>query len=194
MTEAAPALNGTVSSLSTDAPGQLLVGGSFTDAGGKANADRIASWNGTAWNAISSTTSQISNGHVDAITYADGKIFAGGTFQNAGGDPDADFLAVFTGGAWLPFCNAVGPAFGGNVTSLQVIGSTLYVGGEFQNGAGMASADYLLACDVTTGAVSSTVDNDGDFTGPVYALTADSGGTLYAGGGFSNLDGIVAAD
>ena len=31
------------------------------------------------------------------------------------------------------------------------IGSTLYVGGEFQNGAGIPTADYLLACDLDTG-------------------------------------------
>ena len=30
-----------------------------------------------------------------------------------------------------------GPAFVGNVTSLQILGDTLYVGGEFQNGAGI---------------------------------------------------------
>ena len=38
------------------------------------------------------------------------------------------------------------------MTSLQIIGQTLYVGGEFQNGAGIASADYLLACDLPSGA------------------------------------------
>ena len=87
-----------------------------------------------------------------------------------------------------------GPAISGNVFALEIVGSTIYVGGTFQNGAGIASADYLLACDLDTGAPRSTVDTDGDFCGPVYALTADSRGALYAGGGFSNLDGIPAAD
>ena len=32
-------------------PGALYVGGKFTDAGGIANADRIATWNGSNWNA-----------------------------------------------------------------------------------------------------------------------------------------------
>ena len=40
------------------------------------------------------------------------------------------------------------------MTSLQIIGQTLYVGGEFQNGAGIASADYLFACDLANGASS----------------------------------------
>ena len=193
-TSAIPSLNGAVLALNADAPGMLLVGGSFTSAGGLANADRVATWNGTAWGALSGTP--ISNGAVSAIAYHDGKVYAGGTFLNAGGNPEADFLAVWNGLGWAPFCTSTkpGPAFGGSVAALQVIGNTLFVGGAFQNGAGIDAADYLLACDLTTGASSSTVDTDGDFTGGVYALAADSNGTLYAGGPFINLDTIAAAD
>jgi hypothetical protein len=177
------------------APGALYVGGEFTDAGGIPGTDRIAAWNGSRWSAVSSSTSQISNGRVSAIAVSAGKVYAGGNFQNAGGDADADFLAVWDGTSWQPFCNAVGPAFNGNVTSLQIVGQTLYVGGEFQNGAGVASADSLLACDLATGASSSTVSDPAHpFSGSVYALTADGGGTLYAGGGFTNLENIAAAD
>ena len=64
----------------------LYAGGPFTDAGGNANADRIAGWNGGSWTALSSPTSQISNGAVFAIAYANGKVYAGGTFQDAGGN------------------------------------------------------------------------------------------------------------
>jgi hypothetical protein len=61
------------------------VGGEFTDAGGVANADRIAKWNGSSWSAVSSAPSQISNGGVFAIAVSGGKVYAGGTFTNAGG-------------------------------------------------------------------------------------------------------------
>jgi hypothetical protein len=176
-------------------PGALYVGGEFTDAGGVANADRIATWNGSSWSAVSSSASQISNGRVSAIAVSAGKVYAGGTFQNAGGDANADFLAVWDGASWEPFCDATGPAFGANVTSLQIVGQTLYVGGTFQDGAGIASADYLLACGLATGASSTTVgDPAHPFSGPVHALTADSNGTLYAGGRFSDLEDIAAAD
>jgi hypothetical protein len=81
------------------------------------------------------------------------------------------------------------------VTSLQIIDQTLYVGGSFQNGAGIASADYLLACGLPGGASSSTVSDPAHpFSGSVYALTADSNGTLYAGGGFTDLENVAAAD
>ena len=97
-------------------PGALYVGGEFTDAGGIPDADRIATWNGSTWSAVSSSTSQISNGRVSAIAVSGGKVYAGGTFQNAGGDANADFLAVWDGASWEPFCDAAGPAFNGNVT------------------------------------------------------------------------------
>ncbi len=189
-----PSLNGAVYALNgADNPGVLYVGGNFTAAGGIANADRIARWNGIAWSALGSTP--ISNGSVNAIAYHAGKVYVGGTFLNAGGNPNADFLAVWDG-AWAPFCTPATPgaAFGGTVNALQIIGNTLYVGGAFQNGGKIAAADYLLACDLTTGASSSTVLHDGDFTGAVYALAADSNGVLYAGGNFINLDTILEAD
>ena len=86
----------------------VYVGGEFTDAGGIPDADRIATWNGSTWNAVSSSTSQIANGRVSDIAVSGGKVYAGGTFQNAGGEADADFLAVWDGTSWEPFCDAPG--------------------------------------------------------------------------------------
>ena len=191
-TATTPALNNSVTALNTDIPGQLLVGGKFTDAGGVAAADRIASWNGSAWSAIGPSTF---TGDVMAVEAAGGLIFAGGAFTNAGGNPNADFLAAWDGVSWKPFCTPAvpGPSINGNVTSLQAIGGTLYVGGEFLNGAGNSLADFLLACNVATEAASDTVATQA-FTGPVYALTADSNGLLYAAGNFADLDSNIASD
>jgi Ca2+-binding RTX toxin-like protein len=186
-------LNGAVSALDAVAPDALYAGGNFTSAGGNTAAAYIARWDGTSWSDIGAPAL---NGAVQAIAYYGGKLYVGGSFTDAGGNANADFLAVWGGASWQPFCNASGPgpAFGGNVDALQVIGSTLYVGGSFQDGAGIASADYLLACDLTTGASRSTVTSDGDINGSIFALTSDSGGRLYAGGQFFNLAGIAAAD
>jgi hypothetical protein len=188
-TAGTPSLNGNVYSMHADGT-DLYVGGAFTNAGGVSSADSIAQWNGTAWSGLAPL-----NGGVNAIAVSGGKVYAGGTFTDAGGNADADFLAVWNGSVWAPFCTstAPGPTFGGAVNALQVIGNTLYVGGAFQNGAAIASADYLLACDLTTGASSSTVAADGDMNGGVYALTA-VGTTLYAGGQFINLGGNAAID
>jgi hypothetical protein len=188
----AAALNGDVLAMNTQLPGQLLAAGKFTHAGGVAGADRVASWNGTSWSAVGPPTSF--NGDVHALATANGKLYAGGVFTNAGGDVNADFLAEYSGGTWHSFCTN-GTPFGGNVLALQVIGNNLYVGGSFQNGAGLADADYLVRCDLTTGIASEDItDPAHPFSGSVYALTADSGGTLYAAGGFSDLENNTASD
>jgi len=174
-------------------PGTLYVGGKFTNAGGIADADRIAKWNGSTWSAVSSSAEQIDNGEVFAIAVAGGKVYAGGVFTDAG-TSNADNLAVWDGSTWEPFCTAPGQAIG-NVRALQVVGPTLYVGGDFQNGAGIATADYLLACDLASGTPSATtIDPAHPFSGSVKALTVTSDGTLYAGGRFTNLEDDAAAD
>ncbi len=174
----------------------ILIGGSFTSVGRDSNAvSPIGIWapptptlpGGFMWGGFAPL-----NGGVHAIVSdpATKRVFVGGNFTNAGGNANADFLAVSSaGGDWAPFC---GP-FGGSVAALQIIGSTLYVGGSFQNGAGIHNANYLIACDLSTG-VARPVGKPGDIGGGVYALTADANGTLYAGGQFINAAGIPAAD
>jgi hypothetical protein len=189
-------LNGNVNVLNSDDPGLLLVGGEFTDAGGNLAADKLASWNGSTWSSVGNATDQL-NGGVFAIAYYGGKVYAGGTFVNAGGDGNADHLAVWDGHVWAPFCNspAGSATFSGNVKALQVIGQTLYVGGEFSAPPGLPGGEALVACDLVTGATTRTVkDPVHPVSGSVYALTADSNGVLYAGGGFIDLDGDPTAD
>ncbi|MDX6481135.1 MAG: hypothetical protein QOG85_1645 [Gaiellaceae bacterium] len=189
---ALPALNGHVNALNTENPGVLYVGGSFTDAGGKPNADRLARWTGTTWSAVNGSATL--NGRVDAIAYQAGKVYVGGEFTDVGGDTNRDFLAEWTGTSWTSPC--IGPAANpitAQVAALQIVGNTLYVGGSFANGGGIPSADFLVACDLTTGVASSTVVGAG-FNSGVGALTADGNGTLYAGGSFINLEGNVGED
>jgi len=183
-------LNGSVYALNADAPGVLYAGGTFTTAGGK-KAVHLASWNGTKWTAVGSPAL---NGDVHAIAYHAGKVYVGGVFTNVGGDGNLDFVAVWNGAKWGPVCNTPGPVVTASVSALQIIGSTLYIAGSFADGAGLPSADRLLACNLSTGVASSTMAKDGDFGGGITSLTADSQGTLYAGGSFSNAAGIPAAD
>jgi len=187
-------LNGAVYALSAESDNGLLVGGNFnfTTADGRPAA-HLAVWYPTQfWTAYATPTPL--NGDVHAIAWdsAHVKLYVGGQFTNAGGNPDADFLAVWNGSNWAPFCSPA-PAFGGSVSSLQIIGSTLYVGGAYQNGAGIRAANYLLACDLNTGA-ARLVGHVGDLNGGIYALTSDDNGTLYAGGTFSDVAGIPTAD
>jgi hypothetical protein len=193
-TPTSSSLDGWVYALDAGSPGGLLVGGASTQAGGNPAAARLARWTGAAWMPVASPP--LDNGAVFAIASHDSRVFAGGTFTNAGGNANADFLAVWDGTTWAPFCasSTGGPTFTGNVSALQVLGNTLYVGGSFQNAAGIAAGDGLVACDLTTGATSAVVAKNYDLVGSVYALAADASGTLYAGGTFIDLAGIPEAD
>ena len=185
-------LNGAVYALSAESDNGLLVGGNFnfTTAGAARPAAHFAVWYPTSyWTAFATPTPLNGDVHAIAWDYDHIKLYVGGQFTDAGGNSTADFLAVWNGSNWAPFC---GP-LGGSVAALQIIGSTLYVGGAFQNGGGIHNANYLIACDLATG-VPRAVGNPNDITGGVYALTRDANGTLYAGGQFINMAGIPAAD
>ncbi len=76
----------------------VYAGGDFTDAGGNPNADRIARWNGVAWQALGGG---LDNG-VHVIVVSGSNVYVGGAFTDAGGNSNADRIARWNGGAWHP--------------------------------------------------------------------------------------------
>jgi hypothetical protein len=198
-TMGASALNGRVDALISiphfgAIPDSVYAGGVFTSAGGITSAVSIARWDGSAWHSIGAPPiSSAPGAGVDAIAVdsATGKIYVGGNFINAGGNPNADFIAVWDGVSWESFCAPITA----NVKALQIIGRTLYIGGDFADGAGLSSADKLVRCNLDTGTPSSTVpDAAHEINSAVYALTADAAGRLYAAGSFINIDSIPNAN
>jgi PKD domain len=198
-TNGSAALNGRVDALLSvrdfgAIPDSVYAGGAFTSAGGISSAVSIARWDGNAWHSIGAppishaTGASVAAIAVDPVT---GKVYVGGNFTNAGGNPNADFLAAWDGVAWRSFCAPITA----NVKALQIIGRTLYIGGDFADGAGLISADKLVRCNLDTGTPSSTVaDSAHEINSAVYALTADSAGRLYAAGSFVAIDSIPNAD
>jgi hypothetical protein len=198
-TRNAAALNGRVDALISvphfgAIPDSVYAGGVFTSAGGNTSAVAIARWDGSAWHSIGAPPiSHATGAGVDAIAVdpVTGTIYVGGNFTNAGGNPNADFLAAWDGVAWTSFCAPITA----NVKALKIVGRMLYIGGDFADGAGLTSADKLVRCNLDTGVPSSTVaDSAHEINSAVYALTADSAGRLYAAGSFININGIPNAD
>jgi len=111
------------------------VGGYFNNADGIANADRIARWDGSNWNALGPSGL---NGSVYAIAVAGTDVYVGGDFTNAGGDTYADKIARWDGMDW----NALYPGLNSKVYAIAAVGSNVYVGGEFTKNPSDASADY----------------------------------------------------
>ncbi len=99
-------------------------------------------------------------------------------------------------GPWSPLgSNGSGDgALNSNVNALAVSGSNLYVGGDFTNAAGIATADYVAVWNGNAwSALGSNTTGGGAINNSVFAL-AVSGNNLYAGGNFSNAAGVATAD
>jgi hypothetical protein len=198
-TTSGSALNGRVDALISvphhgAIPDSVYAGGVFTSAGGATSTVSIARWDGTAWHSIGAPPiSTAAGADIDAIAVdpVTGKVYVGGNFTNAGGNPNADHIAAWDGVAWRSFCAPIGA----NVRALRIIDRTLYIGGDFADGAGLPSADRLVRCNLDTDTPSSTVaDTAHEINGSVNALTSDSAGRLYAAGSFINMDLITMAN
>ena len=173
----------------------IYIGGSFStlsyDAGGQYN--NVARWNGHGWYALGAGT----NGAVNAIAVSGAKVYVGGSFTNAGGVP-ANAIASWNGLSWSALGAGVSdPTSGGTpaVNALAVSGTTLYVGGSFDN-AGPVVAHSIAAWNGTSwSALDGGILDCNYFDTPNHCYSAPasgqvnallvSGSTLYAGGSFN---------
>jgi len=168
----------------------LYVGGSFSDAAGIPEADYVArlNLNTNLWSALGSNGS--SNGSLNGNVYAlaldsIGNVYVGGGFTNVNDGPtqltEADYIAKWNGTHWSALGNngaGIG-ALNGFVGDIVVDGSgSVYAGGNFDDGAGIAAADYVAKWNGTSW---SALGDDG-FGG---------GALLYMGGGTAIQDMLL---
>jgi len=187
---AGSALNGIVYALAFDASGTLYVGGAFTNAGRVANADYIATWDGSNWAAVGNPNA---GGAAMTAVYAvaidkSGKVLIGGIFTNVAGVAAADYVAIWDGAAWaaIGIPNA-GTAAITAVWAIAVNSQDEYVvGGDFTDWANVSSADYIAIWDGSSWSALSTGMN-----GIVYALAIAQDDVVYAGGAFTTAGGMT---
>ena len=185
------ALNGKVETMAVDGS-RLYLGGEFIDAGGLADADRIASWDGGAWSAVGGG---IDNGSVRAIAVDGTNVYAGGSFIDLDGNMSADKIAVWRGSGWEPITTCLPPncQLGGNVEALLKVGRKLYVGGSFLNLHGIPQADGIARYDLDTRVWEAITASSGDIGGSVFALAPDGTGGVYVGGSFVGAPSVANA-
>ncbi len=186
----------------------LYVGGSFTDVNNNGTvlteADYLTKWNGTSWSAISSNGAGDGslNYTVSVLVVSGADLYVGGFFSDVNNNgmvlPAADYVAKWNGTNWsaLGSSGTGGGSLDNYVYALAIIGTDLYVGGEFtnvnNNGTVLYEADSLAKWNTVTGnwsALGSNGAGDGSLNNYVYAL-AVSGTDLYVGGSFTNVNNI----
>ncbi len=163
----------------------VYLGGEFEEVGGDADHNYAAAVTTagtlTDWNPDP-------NDYVHAIGVLGSTVYLGGEFTNVGGNPNLDYaaavVAVGTAGAgdltsWNPNLG------GGNVRAIGVLGSTVYLGGEFEEVGGDADHNYAAAVTTAGTLVPSWNPDPND---AVYAIGV-LGSTVYLGGEFTNVGG-----
>ena len=163
----------------------LYVAGAFTTAGGN-SATNVAKWNGSAWSALGLGLGL--NGSVSALAVLGSDLYVGGYFTMAGGN-SAKYVAKWNGSAWSALGSGLGGGIAGNgVKVLAVLGSDLYVGGDFTTADGN-SANFVAKCD---GSGWSALGSGVGGTYPYVLALAVSGNDLYVGGQFTTAGGNSA--
>ena len=173
-------LNGTVQVI-LPVGHDLYLGGSFTDAGGDPNADRVARWDGHAYHAVGTG---IGGGTVNALAMKGSLLYVGGNFTNAGGNAAADYITCWDGNSWEP----LGGGLNGAVNALLFFGPTLLVGGDFTDAGSVAFADRVAIWDGASWGALDKGFNDTVFALVQYDLK------VVAGGQFVDASNIAAAD
>jgi hypothetical protein len=184
---------GNVYCMAKDANGNLYVGGTFDNWAGIPEADRIVKYTvstGT-WSALGTTPI---NGDVTSIAIAaNGDIYIGGGFVNAGGAGTADYLAALKNGAadWTTI--TAGGETNGIVRALCLTSNGyLWVGGAFDSIGGVA-AECIAKYNIATGAWTAAAGFN-NTTDTIWAIAEGQDGTIYAGGVFTDADGDADAD
>ena len=213
------ALDSSPQALTVSGNDLVYAGGGFTDAAGIPQADYIAVYNRSSrrWAALGDNNNDGSglNGALNGIVRvikidANGSLVVGGEFTNAGGVPQADYIARYTPatGKWSALGDSNNNGSGANgaltnkVFGIAINGDGLVIaGGSFANLFGIPQADYIAKYDPQTGKWAPIGDSNNDGTGSdgalnavAYALALDTKGNLIVGGGFTNAAGIPQAD
>jgi hypothetical protein len=118
--------------------GELVVGGTFANAGGASDTQALAKWNGTRWARVGPELYGSTPTQVNALTVRDDKLVVGGLFAFAGSRPlnNLAFYSPETG--WVSMGDAQGQGLGGLTSlaapkSLHAFAGEVLVGGDFSN-------------------------------------------------------------
>ena len=134
-----------------------------------------------------------------AIAVSGTNLYVGGWFQDAGGNQWADFIARWDGTTWHNLgkdSSGVDGALTGYVRDIEISGSSVYVGGGFQNAAGIARADAIARWNGSRWSALGADDtgHDGALKAGVVTAIAIFGSDVYVGGAFTAAADIQNAD
>jgi hypothetical protein len=176
----------------------LYVTGNFSTIDGVA-ANHVAKWDGVVWSGLSGGQGLGLDGPGHALAVWDdgtgASLYIGGNFITAGGLP-ANNIARWDGSDWSVVPGSSANGVDDHVHALEVwddgLGDALYVGGTFENAGGEA-ATGIARWGFEGWSSLPDLQWKSVFPGGIFALSAQPGGALVAGGYF-NIAGSTPAE
>ena len=165
----------------------IAAGGAFA-AAGTTPANRVALWDGAAWQPLGSgVAGTILDGDARAVAWLGAELYVGGKFTKAN-NAVVNHVTRWNGAGDL---TALGNGLDGDVHALTAFGGQIIAGGAFAN-SGSTTVNGIAAWSESAGAWTPL--GDGVFGTVRALLVADdgSGSALYAGGEFDKA-GTAAA-
>lgn len=150
-----------------------------------------------AWKSLGSQLGSALDGDVrDVVKGPDGNIYATGNFDDAGGVPEADVIAMWDGTSWSAlgsngngdgfFDNGTGFAIAWNPEGDLILGGAYLVSDQDTNDQALFSWD---GTSWTNLGQDKFVSGDG-----IRDVEVDASGTIYFGGPFGNVNGVDQID
>ncbi|NIQ88765.1 MAG: hypothetical protein GWN93_06650 [Deltaproteobacteria bacterium] len=162
----------------------IYIGGEFTRWNNVVGRDYVARYDPQTdtWSTVGGA-SDFTNLVYDLKFGPDGTLYAGGLFQNAAGDANADYIAQWDGANW----SAVSGGGTGAVWDILFgLDGTMYLGGNFVNWNAIANADNIVSWN---GAAYAAVGTG--TSAAVYCLDVTPDGDIIAGGNFVTAGGVT---
>jgi gliding motility-associated-like protein len=123
----------------------LYMGGGFNNANGNPDADGVARWDGSTWQNLGSGIPVGAGASVWDLLIYNNELYAGGSFGNAGGNPDADHVARWDGNSWHNLGIAPSTPFDFGFYSICIFQGSIYtsIGAGWNDNDGIYSWDFI---------------------------------------------------
>ncbi len=170
--------------------GELYAAGEFTKTGGGTLVNHIARWDGVQWRPVGTGIDKALDPEVWALSVGpDDRLYASGQFDTAGGAP-AFNVAVWDGIAWGSVGGGLPGPQNGIVYDQAWYQGKLYASGNFDLISGGSNMEKVAGWDGVSWSAAG-VFPDTQILSEVRSLEV-FGGSLYAGGNFSEASGADA--
>jgi hypothetical protein len=182
--------------------GDLIAGGYFNSAGGVADTEKLARFDGTQWNSMDAQSASFLNSIWDLVVWDDGvtgeQLYIAGNYLDLNGQAALDHIAKWDGTTYTGVGGTIAGAVPLIVLDLQVAdlgdGEKLYAGGRFLNIGGVPANNIAVWDGTAWAPLGGGLTQSSGFAQVLTMTVFDdgSGPALFVGGTFQTAGSTPA--